>query len=310
MDLESRKPMAKDGIFRLASMSKPITAAAVMMLVEEGKVRLERSGVALHPRVQEHEGGRAAAGPRGARRAAGRGGAPEFDLVSASREITVRDLLTHGSGLASGGLGASKTPERGANDTLASYIPKLGAVPLDFQPGTLWRYSGLAGFDVLSRIVEVASGQTYDRFLRERLLDPLGMKDTGFRRGTRHAAPGHLYRRTPGGKLERVPDQNGLSSPTYFSGAGGHGEHGRGLRAVRADAAERRRAERPPLSRQADRGADGLQPHGRHGERPVRPPGSRDGLRPGRAGGLGSGGLGPGPVAGIVGMGGCRTGPT
>ncbi len=53
-------------------------------------------------------------------------------------------------------------------------------MPLDFQPGTLWRYSGLAGFDVLSRIVEVASGQPFDRYLRERLLDPLGMKDTGF----------------------------------------------------------------------------------------------------------------------------------
>ena len=220
MDLESRKPMAKDGIFRLASMSKPITAAAVMMLVDEGKVRLNDPVSRFIPEFKSMKVAVPRPGPAGAP-GAGRGGAPEFDLVSASREITVRDLLTHGSGLASGGLGASKTPERGANDTLASYIPKLGAVPLDFQPGTLWRYSGLAGFDVLSRIVEVASGQTYDRFLRERLLDPLGMKDTGF-----DAAPGTprlvtLYRRTPGGTLERVADQNGLSSPTYFSGAGG-----------------------------------------------------------------------------------------
>ena len=59
-------------------------------------------------------------------------------------------------------------------------IVKLAEVPLDFQPGTLWRYSGQAGFDVLSRIVEVASGLPFDRFLRERLFDPLGMKDTGF----------------------------------------------------------------------------------------------------------------------------------
>jgi CubicO group peptidase (beta-lactamase class C family) len=71
---------------------------------------------------------------------------------------------------------APRTP----TDTLATYIPKLAAVPLDFQPGTLWRYSGQAGFDVLSRVVEVVSGQTFDAFLKQRLFDPLGMKDTGF----------------------------------------------------------------------------------------------------------------------------------
>jgi len=195
-----------------------------MMLVEEGKVRLNDPASRFIPefknmKVAVPRPGPAAAGAAGT----GRGGPPEFDVVSASREITVRDLLTHGSGLASGGLGASKTPEHGPSDTLASYVPKLGAVPLDFQPGTLWRYSGLAGFDVLSRIVEIASGQTFDRFLRERLFDPLGMKDTGF-----YAAPGTarlvtLYRLTPDGKRERTPDQNGLSSPTYFSGAGGMG---------------------------------------------------------------------------------------
>jgi CubicO group peptidase (beta-lactamase class C family) len=96
-------------------------------------------------------------------------------------------------------------------------------VPLDFQPGTLWRYSGLAGFDVLSRIVEIASGQPYDRFLKQRLFDPLGMNSTGFTI-TPALAPRMvtMYRRLPnGGALERLPDQGGLSSPTYFSGAGG-----------------------------------------------------------------------------------------
>ena len=92
---------------------------------------------------------------------------------------------------------------------------------MDFQPGTLWRYSGLAGFDVLSRVVEIASGQTFDRFLRERLFDPLGMKDTGFSL-TAAIQPRlvTLYRRGTNG-FERVPDQSGLSSDTYFSGAGG-----------------------------------------------------------------------------------------
>jgi CubicO group peptidase (beta-lactamase class C family) len=232
MDVESKKPMPKDGVFRLASMSKPITAVAVMMMVEEGKVRLNdpvsrfipefKSMKVAVPKPNARGGGAAFPGPGGP---GGRGGPPpEVDLVSATREITIRDLLTHGSGLLSGGLGNATAGEaafRGPNDTLATYIPKLGAVSLDFQPGTLWRYSGLAGFDVLSRVVEIASGKPFDQFLRERLFDPLGMKDTGFAL-TPAIQPRlvTLYRRSPNG-LERVPDQNGLSSSTYFSGAGG-----------------------------------------------------------------------------------------
>src|SRR6185312_9095598 len=106
-----------------------------------------------------------------------------YDLVPVSRPITIADLLKHGSGLVSGGPGASaanRIAPRTPTDTLATFIPKLASVPLDFQPGTLWRYSGQAGFDVLSRIIEVVSGQTFDAFLRQRLFEPLGMKDTGF----------------------------------------------------------------------------------------------------------------------------------
>ncbi len=232
MDIESKRPMPKDGVFRLASMSKPITAVAVMMMIEEGKVRLSDPVSRFIPEFKSMKvavakpnargGGAAPAGPGGA---GGRGGPPpEVDLVSATREITIRDLLTHGSGLMSNGLGnatAGAAATRGPNDTLATYIPKLGAVALDFQPGTLWRYSGLAGFDVLSRVVEIASGKPYDQFLRERLFDPLGMKDTGFAL-TPAIQPRlvTLYRRGQNG-LERLADQNGLSSATYFSGAGG-----------------------------------------------------------------------------------------
>jgi len=222
MDLESRKPMPKDGIFRLASTSKPITAAAVLMMVEEGKVRLADPVSRFIPEFKSMKVAvpkPGAAAPAGG----GRGGPPpEFDTVPAAREITVRDLLTHGSGLMSGGLGNSAAPRREPTDTLATYIPKLGAVPLDFQPGTLWRYSGQAGFDVLSRIVEIASGLPFDRFLRERLFTPLGMKDTGF-----FAPPDRanrlvtLYQRTPAGALERTPNQSGLSSTSYFAGSGG-----------------------------------------------------------------------------------------
>jgi len=232
MDIESKRPMPRDGVFRLASMSKPITAVAVMMMVEEGKVRLSDPVSRFIPEFKSMKvavakpnargGGAAPVGPGGP---GGRGGPPpEVDLVSATREITIRDLLTHGSGLMSGGLGnatAGAAATRGPNDTLATYIPKLGAVALDFQPGTLWRYSGLAGFDVLSRVVEIASGKPYDQFLRERLFDSLGMKDSGFAL-TPAIQPRlvTLYRRGQNG-LERLPDQSGLSSATYFSGAGG-----------------------------------------------------------------------------------------
>jgi CubicO group peptidase (beta-lactamase class C family) len=230
MDLESKRAMQKDAAFRLASMSKPVTAVAVMMMVEEGKVRLNDPVSRFIPEFKSAKVAVARPGARGGAAAAGpgpggRGGPPpEVDLVSATREITIRDLLTHGSGLMSGGLGsatAGPAAVRAPTDTLATYIPKLGAVALDFQPGTLWRYSGLAGFDVLSRVVEIASGQTFDRYLRERLFDPLGMKDTGFSL-TAAIQPKlvTLYRRGPNG-LERVPDQSGLSSDTYFSGAGG-----------------------------------------------------------------------------------------
>jgi CubicO group peptidase (beta-lactamase class C family) len=212
MDVESKKAMPKDGIFRLASTSKPITAAALLMMVEEGKVRLADPVSRFIPEFKSMK----VAVPRPG------GSGKEFDTVPAAREITVRDLLTHGSGVMSGGPSGAAAPRREANDTLATYLPKLAEVPLDFQPGTLWRYSGQAGFDMLSRIVEIASGMPYDRFLRERLFDPLGMKDTGF-----YAPPDRaarlvtLYRRTPEGKLERTPDQSGLSSTTYFAGSGG-----------------------------------------------------------------------------------------
>ncbi len=222
MDVETKKPMAKDNLFRLASMSKPITGIAVMMLVEEGKIRLTDPVSRFIPefanlnKVAVPRPGAQGPPPQGRQ-----DGPPSYDVVSANRQITIADLLKHGSGLVSGGLGAadaSRLAPRTPTDTLATYIPKLAAVPLDFQPGTLWRYSGQAGFDVLSRVVEVVSGQSYDKFLQESLLGPLGMPDTGFF--------------APASKASRVVTMsevtpNGLravsrtDSTVYFSGAGG-----------------------------------------------------------------------------------------
>jgi CubicO group peptidase (beta-lactamase class C family) len=221
-DIETKKAMPKNGVFRLASMSKPITGVAIMMLVEEGKVRLTDPVSRFIPEFKALNkvavarpgaggGGGAAAGQRG-----GGNNPPAFDVVTATREITIRDLLTHGSGLMSGGLGAATAPQRTESDTLATYIPKLAAIPLDFQPGTLWRYSGLAGFDVLSRVVEVVSGQTYDQYLKQRIFDPLGMKDTGFNLSAEQASRlATMYRSTPTG----LQTGNQASNTRYFSGA-------------------------------------------------------------------------------------------
>jgi CubicO group peptidase (beta-lactamase class C family) len=212
-DIAKRTPMRTDAIFGLASSSKPITAVAIMMLVESGDIRLSDPVSKFIPEF--------AAPPQVA---VAKQGGPEnsFDLVPATRPITVGDLLKHGSGLLSGGLGqraAGTAAQRGPQDTLATYIPKLGTVPLDFQPGTLWRYSGLAGFDVLSRIVEVVSKQPFDEFLRERIFEPLDMPDTAFKYTGRQAdrlAAVHARRE---GKLEATPRD--LSNVAYFSGAGG-----------------------------------------------------------------------------------------
>jgi CubicO group peptidase (beta-lactamase class C family) len=223
MDIESKKPMEKDTIFRLASMTKPITGVAVLMLVEEGKIRLNDPVSKFIPEFHDVKVAMPRERPAGAAPAA----ALDFFTVPANREITIQDLLTHTSGLVStvsGGFGvklAATMAPRGPADTLASYVPKLATIPLDFQPGTQWAYSGGAGPDTLSHIVEIVSGQTYDEFLRTRIFEPLGMKDTFFYPpDDRRPRLVTLYRKSPNG-LEKDANQDGFSSKTYFSGGGG-----------------------------------------------------------------------------------------
>jgi CubicO group peptidase (beta-lactamase class C family) len=216
MDIESSKPMSRDAIFPLASMSKPITGVAVLLLAEEGKLRLSDP---VSKFIPEFKNTNVAVTKPGAQPAGDDRNKTAYDVVSATREITIHDLLTHTSGLVSGGLGstqAARISPKSATDTLASYIPRLAGVPLDFQPGTLWRYSGQAGFDVLSRIVEIASGRPYDQFLKERLFAPLGMKDTGFVASDDQRVV-TVYRKTAKG----LEPQNPSVSRTYFSGAAG-----------------------------------------------------------------------------------------
>jgi len=154
--------------------------------------------------------------------AAARGAEPKFYTVPAAREITIRDLLTHTSGLVSGGISATEAAKmpRKPTDTLADYIPRLAAVPLAFQPGSRWAYSPGAGFDTLGRVVEVASGQTFDAFLRQRIFEPLGMNDTFFYPpADRLPRVATIYQRTQEG-LQKAPDQR-VTPSKYFSGGGG-----------------------------------------------------------------------------------------
>ncbi len=213
MDIESKRPMEKDAIFRIASMSKPITSVAVMMLVEEGKIRLSDSVSKFIPEFKDAK----VAVPKQASDT----GALSFYDVPADRDLTIHDLLTHTNGLLTYNSKQPPFPRPKEGDTLATYIPRLGAVPLDFQPGTQWSYSGLAGPDILSRIVEIVSGQTYDQYLRARLFEPLGMKDTFFYPpDDRRPRMVTLYQKSPNG-LQKSANQDGFSLRSYYSGAGG-----------------------------------------------------------------------------------------
>ncbi len=225
MDIETKKPIRKDALFRMASSTKPVAGVAIMMLMEEGKVRLSDPVSRFIPEFKETKVAIPKSTPLPPAQPGQPAPEPEIYTIPATREITVRDLLTHTSGLGSGGSSVREAAKvmqaRKPTDTLSDFIPRLGALPLDFQPGAQFRYSGLAGIDVLSRIVEIASGQTFDQFLRQRIFDPLGMKDTFFALPEdRQPRLMTLYRRTAKG-LEKNPNQEMLTSRTYFSGAAG-----------------------------------------------------------------------------------------
>jgi CubicO group peptidase (beta-lactamase class C family) len=226
MDLESKAAMRKDAIFRMASMSKPVTGVAILMLMEEGKLRLADPVSRFIPEFKNTNVAmlKAPAGPAVPQAPGQPPREPEIYTVPAEREITIRDLMTHTSGLESGGAGTregARMSPRNTSSNLAAYVPTLGAVPLDFQPGTQWRYSALAGIETLGRIVEIASGLTFDQFLKQRIFDPLGMRDTAFYpTDDRLPRVVTLYERKDG-KLSRTETPSWLATKTLFSGGGG-----------------------------------------------------------------------------------------
>uniref|UniRef100_B0T7G5 Beta-lactamase n=1 Tax=Caulobacter sp. (strain K31) TaxID=366602 RepID=B0T7G5_CAUSK len=182
-DIETGEPIRKDDIFRMMSSTKPTTGVAVMMMLEEGKLSLDDKVSRFIPEFRNPKVAVVAEGAD-TPRDAGLTGSYVIDqvkLVPATREITIKDLLTHTSGLSSRGNGAYVNQVRHLpDDTLASYAARLGSAALDFQPGSRWEYSAVDGIDMLLRIVEIVSKTPADAFMRERVFEPLGMRDTHY----------------------------------------------------------------------------------------------------------------------------------
>jgi len=230
MDIGSKKPMQADAMFRIASMSKPVAAVAILMLMEEGRVRLNDPVAKFIPAFGElavavaKTGGSGPSGPGPAGLVApGPAAAPEFYTVPAARQITVLDLLTHTSGVMSGPMssGQGQAAFQTRHDVGLKWVESIGKAPLEFQPGSRWSYSPVAGFDMLSRIVEVASGQSFDKFLQARIFEPLGMKDVTFwPTAAQRARLVTAYQRRDS-QLIGNENADSMSGQKYFSGAGG-----------------------------------------------------------------------------------------
>jgi CubicO group peptidase (beta-lactamase class C family) len=223
-DIETKKPMSKDSLFWIMSMTKPVVGTSVLMMMEEGKLRLTDPVSRFIPEFKGMKVAVMQDRPAGAPPPAP-GMPPLFYTVPATREITIQDLLTHVGGLNSGGPASTAEVAKVAlksGESLADYLPRLATAPLDFQPGTRWQYSATAAFDTLVRVVEVVSGQPFDRFARERIFDPLGMKDTSFRPSPDQLARIATQYRGAAGALTKVDNKPiFLNSPTYLSGGGG-----------------------------------------------------------------------------------------
>lgn len=173
-NVASRAPMTPDTIFRLYSMSKPITSVAAMMLVDDGRLRLDDPLSKYIPAFADVKAALVA-----------RDGETVRSLQPLARSITVEDLLRHTSGITYGFYGETAVRKRYATSDLfegdidnATFADRLAKLPLAEQPGTVWDYGH--SLDVLGRVIEVISGQTLYQFEKEKLLDPLGMQDTAF----------------------------------------------------------------------------------------------------------------------------------
>ena len=216
-NVEDQVPMSDDTIFRIFSMTKPITGTALMMLYDEGKFTLddavekhlpELAGMEVF--ISQNDDG-------------------SWVTEPADHPMTVRELMSHTGGLLytpplSQGPIANAYFQAGImnlpNYTLAESIPALGDIPLDYQPGTQWVYS--ISVDVQGYLVEKLSGKTFDVFLQERLFDPLSMVDTGFYVKSDNASRlSRQYNPSQNGTLTRTDNGSFLNPPKFLSGGAG-----------------------------------------------------------------------------------------
>jgi CubicO group peptidase (beta-lactamase class C family) len=177
LDPETKAPMTRDAIFRIYSMSKPITSVSTMILFEEGKLALNEPVSKYIPKLGGLKVGVEKPDPSG--------GKPTLELVPSQRDMTIQDLLRHTSGLTYGFFGNTLVKKMYVESKVwndypsnAELIDRLAKLPLANQPGTTWDYSHST--DVLGRLVEVITDKSLYEFEKTRILDPLGMKDTSF----------------------------------------------------------------------------------------------------------------------------------
>jgi CubicO group peptidase (beta-lactamase class C family) len=217
MDLDTKQPMAPASMFRIASMTKPVIGVSIMMLVEEGKLHLNDPVSRFIPQFANMKVAVARPGTGGSE-------GPSFYSVPAQRPITIKDLLTHVSGLGSGPMADSEIARvaRKDGEKLSDYIPRLGGTVLEFQPGSRWTYSPGAGFETLGRIIEIAGGLPLDQFFQTRIFDPLGMRDITFwPTDAQMPRVATVYQRTPNGLSKTAMPNDTMSRNVYFRGSGG-----------------------------------------------------------------------------------------
>lgn len=223
-DRERKTPMTEDTVFRILSMTKPLTSLAMMMLIEEGRCSLTDP---VHRYIPEWE----------QLRVYRYGKYGEFTTDPVRRPMNIHDLLTHTSGLTYGwlyrdsvdsayrrvGISGGVPGETRSTATLGDMAAKLSHMPLLFSPGTRWNYS--MATDVVGYLVQVISGQRFDEFLRARILEPLGMRETAFSVpqgcADRFAA---CYRKKPDAMMALEDDPTTspyLGEQTFFSGGAG-----------------------------------------------------------------------------------------
>jgi CubicO group peptidase (beta-lactamase class C family) len=218
-DLERKVPVRHDTLFRIYSMTKPLTSVAFMMLVEEGRVALDEPVAKYIPQWKD----------LGVFQA---GIAAPYLTKPPARPMQIVDLLRHTSGLTYGFQNRTnvdaayrdrKVGEVEKSGTMQSMIDDLATIPLEFSPGEAWNYS--VSTDVVAYLVEIISGQPFEQFLQQRILDPLGMKDTGF-----HVPPEKAQRLAAcyaadgkgGMTLQDDPTTSSfLAPPSFISGGGG-----------------------------------------------------------------------------------------